>query len=418
MDSSGDKQHDVHSEKVIVTLSGKQSPGALASVMHVLCGDDDDDDNDDAQLVDFGQIVVRSRFVATALIATARAQHDAMKDVLLRAHRAAMNVHFTAATTPTRALAHYQRHANHFVLTLFSPARLCAALLARLTHSVLRHGATIDAIAPLRAATPAAQHSFVCVQLRLSVRGDAATRRALQRELFELGRGAAQCDVALQRATASRTPKRLAVFDLSWTLVQCDALDALLRAGGVQVPAEAARRFAAGELDDAQWVRLRAALLRNVPAAAATATAVRALRLTDGARELCAGLRRRGCRLAVVSSGPEGVARAAGRLLDVDYVFGNTLETDAAGRFTGTVRAPVVDARRKAALVAMLAMQERVGLEQVVAVGDGPVSARMLRCAGMAVGFDQVDAVRAVRSGRIGSKSLRGLLYMVGAGAV
>jgi phosphoserine phosphatase len=62
----------------------------------------------------------------------------------------------------------------------------------------------------------------------------------------------------------------------------------------------------------------------------------------------------------------------------------------------------------------MLAMQEGVDLEQVIAVGDGPVSSKMLATAGMSIAFDQPDSVDALQTGRISNKSLASVFYLLG----
>lgn len=146
------------------------------------------------------------------------------------------------------------------------------------------------------------------------------------------------------------------------------------------------------------------------------------LTLTPGAATLCRGLRVLGCKLAVITSGPLAVAQAAKAALDLDMCYGNALPATAAGRFTGGADVlPEIDGPRKAELLAALAMQERVSVDQVVAIGDGPVSAAMLGAAGLAIAFDQPGAVAAAGGGgrgggRIASKSLASVLYLMGMG--
>lgn len=62
----------------------------------------------------------------------------------------------------------------------------------------------------------------------------------------------------------------------------------------------------------------------------------------------------------------------------------------------------------------MLAMQEGVDTEQIIAVGDGPVSSKMLSAAGMSIAFDQPGSVDDVQSGRISSRSLASVFYLLG----
>ncbi|PXF45304.1 Phosphoserine phosphatase SerB2 [Gracilariopsis chorda] len=392
-------------ENVIVTLSGKQSPGALASVMHVLS-------TDDAHLIDFGQIVVRNRFIATALISTKGAHHT-IKEILLRAHKAAIHVHFNVANQPhsrsTTSLSHYQHHNDHFILTVFSPSVISPHLLAKLTHSLLNNDARIVAISPLTDETDA----FMCLEMTITL-ADQTVLPALQRQLFELGRTETHCDLALQRANVSRKAKRMVVFDLSWTLVQCDAINVLLHAADVQVPPAEEHKFRTGAMSGVEWLQLRVKLLKGLNAHSINQKAIQNMVYTNGAVQLCKGLKRLGCKLALVSSGSIHICQAVQQALSLDFVFGNVLEVDTAGCFTGTVKHPVIDTQRKAELVAMLAMQERIDTEQIIAVGDGPVSSKMLASVGMSIAFDQPDAVDAVHSGRIGSKSLASVLYLLG----
>jgi phosphoserine phosphatase len=62
----------------------------------------------------------------------------------------------------------------------------------------------------------------------------------------------------------------------------------------------------------------------------------------------------------------------------------------------------------------MLAMQEGVDREQVIAVGDGPVSSKMLSAAGMSIAFDQPESLDSLHTGRISNKSLASVFYLLG----
>ncbi|CAN8073526.1 unnamed protein product [Agarophyton chilense] len=392
-------------QNVIVTLCGKQSPSALASVMHVLS-------TEDSELIDFGQLVVHNRFIATALI-SAKGAHDAVKEILFRAHNAEIQVHFNVARRPahasTSSLSSLSGLKDQYTLTVFSPGLIPPKLLAKVTQLLLDSNAKITAINRLTEEGD----KFMCLEFTTTV-ADERLIPALQRKLFELGRTEFQCDIALQKANVSRKAKRMVVFDLSWTLVQCDSINVLLHAAGLEVPLEEEEKFRNGQISGLEWVRFRVQLLKGLHAETVNGKACQSLVFTNGAVELCKGLKRLGCKLAIVSSGSKDIALAAKEALHLDFVFGNVIEIDSAGRFTGTVQEPVVDAQRKAELVTMLAMQERIDTEQIIAVGDGPVSAKMLESVGLSIAFDQPDALDSVQSGRIGSKSLASVLYLLG----
>lgn len=396
-------------EQVIVTLTGKQSPSALSQVMRILGTDAS------LQLQDFGQLVVRDRFIATALICAPGAR-DIIKDLLFRAHEEGVSVDFTVAPSDPRpgstsslsSLSKTPR--DEYIVTVFAPGRISPAFLSKALNVLVEGGCRVSTANRLTEE----EDDFMCIELKIAVPGGEPEVVALQRKLFELGRQENQCDIALQKANVLRKAKRMVVFDLSWTLVQCDAVDLLLQGAGKSPPAEVEAAFRDGKLSGPEWLKARATLLKGLDADQVNAAAMKNLTYTNGAVELCKGLKRLGCRLAVVSSGSKFIAERAKEHLGLDYAFGNVLETDSTNTFTGVVLKPIVDMDRKAELTQMLAMQERIDMEQIIAVGDGPVSAKMLAAAGMSVAFDQPDATDDVRSGRIASKSLASVLYLLG----
>lgn len=389
-------------ESVVVRLSGRHSQDALSRVMHVLGSEESTH-----KLLDFGQMVVRDRFISTAVLRAPGAT-DVVKEVLFRAHESGFTADFNVGGHTNAPRCTPDSEERDYVLTLFSPGRIDAQLLAGVTDVVSQHGARITGADRLSGAND----NYTCFELGLSVSSNVLD--SLQHLLFKLGREAENTDMALQRADVSRKAKRMAVFDLSWTLVQCDAIDVILDVAGRHIDESTARLRQEGKLDDGEWTRRRVRALKGVEADDVNKKVKERLVYTEGARELCRALKQLGCKIAVVSSGSRGVAEIAKADLGLDYAFGNVFEMDSQRRFTGDVRTPLVDANRKAELVQMLAMQERIGVEQMIVIADGPVSAKMLQIAGLSIAFDQPGATSEVRTGRIASKSLASVLYLLG----
>lgn len=459
------------SEKIVVTISGPQSPGALVDVMYVL------GTSGPVKLVDFGQLVLRGRFTATAVLAPpdssakklkgktttladfaenkgttaadsadladtdvvdidtevekegaavsgdAKYSADAFRDIIVRAHTVGFHVEFDAssrsATTQgayapsasiASALSEAASETDEYVVTLFSPGRIPARFVADTTRVIAAAGANIQKINRLSDDGD----QYMCLELTIALAQDEAVVQELRESLFLLGRATASSDIAMQPVRVMRMAKRIVVFDLSWTLVGCDAVDVLLEAAGLSVDEAARAAYREGTMSGVDYLLTRVSLLEGKDSDAVNAAALEGMTYTTGAKQLCKGLKRLGCRLAVVSSGSRKIAEKAKEDLGLDYYYGNVFETDATRRFTGVVSEPVIDADRKADLVQMLAMQEGVDAEQVVAVGDGPVSSKMLSVAGMSVAFDQPDSVEGVQTGRISSKSLASVFYLLG----
>ena len=208
----------------------------------------------------------------------------------------------------------------------------------------------------------------------------------------------------------------LAAFDLDSTLIAAEGVDELAAVAGVgaQVAAITARAIA-GELDFALSLTERAALLAGLPEAALHEVAAR-LPLQEGAERLLAGLKRLGCKTAILSGGFDWLARSVQRRLDIDHVHANRLEIRD-GRLTGKVIPPILDAAAKARLLRRLARQEGIPLAQTIAVGDGPNDMAMLEAAGMGIAFRAGPLVRqAAQHALAADQGLDAILPLMGVG--
>src|SRR5262249_36157097 len=99
--------------------------------------------------------------------------------------------------------------------------------------------------------------------------------------------------------------------------------------------------------------------------------------------------------------------------LGLDHSFANRLEA-AEGRLTGRLEGEIIDAEMKAMLLRRLAAEEKIPLEQVVGIGDGPKDIPMLQAAGLGIAFGSRDNPRRSAHGTIRRNDLRGILYLLG----
>ena len=182
----------------------------------------------------------------------------------------------------------------------------------------------------------------------------------------------------------------LVAFDFDGTLSDSEMIDALgERAGvGAEIAAVTARAMD-GEIDYAESLRERAALLEGLDDETAAA-AFAETRLRPGAGALVDDLRAAGHVVAVLTGGFDRGVAAALDAADtaVDEVVANRLPV-ADGALTGAVEGPLVEGTKDDAL---RALAEREGVE-TVAVGDGANDLPMLEAAGLAVGFDPKPSV-------------------------
>ena len=119
-------------------------------------------------------------------------------------------------------------------------------------------------------------------------------------------------------------PLKLAVFDLDSTLIEQEVIDELARSIGVQdAVSDITKRAMTGELDFAQSLKARVALLRGVNSMSVWDELKKIIKLAAGARELCRALKRLGVKMAVISGGFIQIAEWVKEELGLDYAYAN-----------------------------------------------------------------------------------------------
>ncbi len=202
------------------------------------------------------------------------------------------------------------------------------------------------------------------------------------------------------------------MLDADSTLIRNEVIELIAdevgRGAEVAAATEAAMR---GEVDFAESLRARVAVLRGAPVAS-FAHVIARIDPTPGVRELTAEVRRRGGAVAVVSGGFHEVLDVIAPDLGVDVWRANRLGTaDAA--LDGTVRGPIVDARAKADALREWSGDRGIRLSRTIAIGDGANDLEMLAIAGLGIGFNAKPAVRARTDVVIGPVDLREVIPLL-----
>ncbi|MBX0295929.1 phosphoserine phosphatase SerB [Haloarcula nitratireducens] len=185
----------------------------------------------------------------------------------------------------------------------------------------------------------------------------------------------------------------LIAFDFDGTLSDSE-MTVLLgeRNGTAQDMADITERAMNDEIEYAESLRQRCALLEDLPDEEAQA-AFDEVELRPGAGEVIAALREAGHYVAILTGGFErGVEAALAKEgVEVDAIVANRLPVEA-GHLTGDVEGPLIEGTKDDALeVATAITGEERG--ETIAVGDGANDLPMLEVAGLAVGFEPKPAV-------------------------
>lgn len=396
---------DMDLERVLISMSGPDAPGLIPAITAELA-------RHDALVEDLVHSVIHDRATLGIIVAlpVGDAQAPVLKDVLFSAHALDLSVRFGPVDAPRWARWRERQAQTRWIVTLLA-RRLEAQHLARVTEVVDRAALRIDGVRRLSAGIAAAT-APTRASLEISLRGTPTNERAIRSEFLELAQRFG-IDIAFQRDDVYRRNRRLVAFDMDSTLIETEVIDELARRCGVgERVAAITERAMRGEIDFTESFRARVGLLKGLPEEALEAIAD-ALPLTEGAERLLAQLQRLGYRTAILSGGFRFFAERVATRLGIDIVHANELEV-VDGAVTGRVTGTVVDGARKAELLAQIAQDERITLDQVIAVGDGANDLPMLSLAGLGIAFRAKPLVRESAEQSISELGLDGILYLLG----
>lgn len=220
-------------------------------------------------------------------------------------------------------------------------------------------------------------------------------------------------DTAIVPAGLRGAPRKFLIMDVDSTLIQQEVIELLAAYAGkreeVAAVTEAAMR---GELDFAQSLHARVAVLAGLPAAVVESVR-QEVKLSEGAADLVAAFKAAGHVVAVVSGGFNQILHPIAEDLGLDYWIANELEI-VDGALTGKVLGAVIDRAAKEKYLREWAAAEGIPMEHTIAVGDGANDLDMLGAAGIGVAFNAKPAVRAVADSAINMPYLDAVRHIAG----
>lgn len=376
---------------LLAILSGRDRPGVTASLFDALR-------HTPCEVLDIQQIVVRGRLVLAVLLGLDAGTVGDTRAIL---HAEAGRLGMEIETVPGASIARKDPERRRIHVTVMA-AHLPPRAVAELARRMADRGWNIDRIRRI------ASYPVTAVVFEGSGENIADLRRELSEAAPLLG-----VDVAVQHAGLDRRGQRLVVMDVDSTLIQDEVIDLLAeRAGALDEVAEITERAMRGDLDFAESLKERVALLAGLPAEALDETA-RRIRLTPGARTLCRTLRRLGFRVCLVSGGFREVIAPLAQQLDVDGLRANALEI-VDGRLTGRLTGEIVDRQGKREALEQFAREFGIPVARTIAIGDGANDLDMLDAAGLGIAFNAKPVVQAAADTAVNAPYLDSVLFLLG----
>jgi len=205
----------------------------------------------------------------------------------------------------------------------------------------------------------------------------------------------AGCDCALVPRDRRLERVRVVAMDMDSTLITIECIDEIADLKGIK-PAVAAITASAmrGEIDFAESLRCRVALLAGLPVVVLDRVHDERLALSPGAQRMLAGFKAAGAVTALVSGGFTFFTERLKARLGLDVAVANTLGV-ADGVLTGTIDGRIVDAQVKADTVRYLAREHAGADGLTVTIGDGANDLPMFAEADVAIAYRAKPVVRA-----------------------
>uniref|UniRef100_UPI003FEFCBE3 phosphoserine phosphatase SerB n=1 Tax=Parabacteroides distasonis TaxID=823 RepID=UPI003FEFCBE3 len=393
-------------EIILININGADRPGVTAALTEILA-------KNNAVILDIGQADIHNHLSLGILFQSTEGNSgDILKELLFKSYELDVNIRFNPITEQEYSKWVGMQGKNRYIITILS-RKLTAKQIAGVSRIVAEPDMNIDDIKRLTGRIPLDENARTPkASVEFSVRGTPKNKECMKAEFMKLSTEL-EMDISFQEDSMYRRMRRLICFDMDSTLIETEVIDELaIRAGvGDQVKAitEAAMR---GEIDFCESFRQRCALLKGLDVSVMQEIAEN-LPITEGVDRLMRILKKVGFKIAILSGGFTYFGNFLKQKYNIDYVYANELEIEN-GKLTGNHVGDIVDGKRKAELLRLIAQVENVDIRQTVAVGDGANDLPMISIAGLGIAFHAKPKVKATAKQSISTIGLDGILYFLG----
>ena len=393
-------------EIILININGTDRPGVTAALTEILA-------KNNAVILDIGQADIHNNLSLGILFQSCEGNSgDILKELLFKSYELDVNIRFNPITEEAYDQWVSMQGKNRYIITILG-RKLTARQIAGVTRIVADQDMNIDDVKRLTGRIPLDENARTPkASVEFSVRGTPRDKEQMKADFMKLS-AEQEMDISFQEESMFRRMRRLICFDMDSTLIETEVIDELaIRAGvGDQVKAitESAMR---GEIDFCDSFRQRCALLKGLDVSVMHEIAEN-LPITEGVDRLMRILKKVGFKIAILSGGFTYFGNFLKQKYNIDYVYANELEVEN-GKLTGRYVGDIVDGKRKAELLRLIAQVENVDIRQTVAVGDGANDLPMISIAGLGIAFHAKPKVKETAKQSISTIGLDGILYFLG----
>jgi len=389
----------MHTEHVLITVSGPDNPGITSHLMNII-------KRTNEEIVDMGQAVTHGLLSLSFLLKMNKNDHPeypVLKDLLFAAKKLGLELEFKIVEGKLKKSDGPKK--EKFILNCVSTHNISAHFIYDISHCLAKNKINIlriDNVDPLH---------FQSLEIT-TLLPNACDLKELKSALLTIS-NKYSVDIAFLKDNVFRRNKRLIVFDMDSTLIQTEVIDEMAEEFGVGDEVKAITEAAMnGEIDFNESLIQRVGKLKGLEAIKLQKI-LDNLPFTLGALDFIKTVQKVGYKVAIISGGFSFFANALKEQLHLNYAFANELEI-VDGLLTGKVLGTIVNAEQKALLVNLIAQQENISLEQVVAIGDGANDLPMLAVAGLGIAFHAKEVVKKSAGQHMSHGPMTSILYFLG----
>ena len=203
-------------------------------------------------------------------------------------------------------------------------------------------------------------------------------------------------------------------MDMDSTLVSIESIDEIADLKGVKPQvAEITASTMRGEIDFAESLTRRTALLQGLDQSALQQVYDERLKLNPGAERMLQRMKLLGIRTLLISGGFTFFTDRLRERLEIDYSAANTLEI-VDGKITGKVLGEIIGAQGKADVLTRVTDELGLKRSQVIAIGDGANDLKMLAEAGISIAYHAKPIVQREATYSFNHIGLDGVVNLFG----
>lgn len=376
----------------LILVSGEDRPGITESLMQTLSAFS-------VTIIDIEQLVIRDRLLLTVLLSLDEAHAEAItEDLAALQEQIGLDIAIDFTQQDSTKIS------GETLRVVVVGNAIKPSGLAAVASQIAKLGGNISAI------KRTAIDPLISIELELSIPNNSL--KAVQGALASVAIKN-KIDLAVEPGGLQRKSKRIVMLDMDSTLIEQEVINLLGQAAGKSREIEAITDKAmAGDLDFKTALIQRVSLLKGLDHNILSQVRDQ-ITLTKGAKKLVDELHQQGHKVGVVSGGFIEVIEPILKSLEIDFYRANKLKIQD-GVLTGEIDGPLIDSHAKRIALEEFSDQEKVRLEQTIAIGDGANDLEMIKAAGLGIAFNAKPKVAAAADTTISNQDLSTVLLLMG----